>query len=90
MKNKVQIEKILKGKYPIWGYTPKGLNDPTLSIELSKLNGIGLIDLEGIGASDSKNIILECLTKLNKSKLWGVRVKQVEQLLLLEEYDFND
>ncbi len=88
MKNKVQIEKILKGKYPIWGYSPKGLKNLALSIELSKLNGIGLVDLEGISTSDSKTIIHECLTKLEKSKLWGIRVKQVEQLLLLEEYDF--
>ncbi|MCG3222120.1 MAG: nitronate monooxygenase, partial [Candidatus Heimdallarchaeota archaeon] len=54
----------------------------------SKLNGIGLIDLEGLTKSQSKEIILKCLTELDSSKLWGIRVKDEKQFLWLEEFDF--
>lgn len=88
MKNKEKLKEFFKRKYPIWGYSPKGISDPTLSIELSKLNGIGLIDLEGLTKSQSKEMILKCFTELDSSKLWGVRVKDENQFLWLEEFDF--
>ena len=65
MKNKEKLKEFFKRKYPIWGYSPKGIDNPSLSIELSKLNGIGLIDLEGLKKTQSKNIILKCLTELD-------------------------
>ena len=58
MKNKEKLNKLLQGKYPIWGYSPKGTTDPSLSIELSRLNGVGLIDLEGLSKSQTKDIII--------------------------------
>ena len=88
MKNKEKLKNLLQGKYPVWGYSPKGISDPSLSIELSKLNGVGLIDLEGLTKEQSKEIILRCLTELDSSKLWGVRVKDERQFLWLEEFDF--
>ncbi|MCG3216593.1 MAG: nitronate monooxygenase, partial [Candidatus Heimdallarchaeota archaeon] len=88
MKNRVKLMEFLQKKHPIWGYTPKGISDPTLSIELSKLNAVGLVDFEGLTETQSKNIIRKCLTELDSSKLWGVRVINEKQLIWLEEFDF--
>ena len=50
MKKKKDILDIIKNKIPIWGYSPKGINDPSLSFELSRIGGVGLVDLEGLNA----------------------------------------
>ena len=88
MKNKEVLNKFLQGNYPVWGYSPKGITDPSLSIALSRLNGVGLVDLEGLSKSQSKDIIIRCFSELDKSNLWGVRVSSKEQLIWLEEFDF--
>ena len=85
MKTKKQIEKELKLNSFIWGYSPKGITDPQLTIELSLNDGIGLIDLEGLNEIDSKEIIEICLKKIPSDKLWGVRFPDVASLSALSE-----
>lgn len=87
MKTKKQLEKELRLNEIIWGYSPKGISNPQLAIELSLKGGIGLIDLEGLEESVSKKIIETCSSKIPSDKLWGVRFPDVESFSVLSEVD---
>ena len=87
MKTKKQLEKELRLNEIIWGYSPKGISNPQLAIELSLNGGIGLIDLEGLEESVSKEIIETCSSKIPSDKLWGVRFPDIESLSVLSEVD---
>jgi len=88
MKTIEQIKKELKVRYPIWGYSPRGIDDPSLSIAISSNGGIGLIELEGLTENKTKKIILKCLKEIPTDKHWGVRVSSKEQLKWLNDFDF--
>ncbi len=87
MKTKKQLEKELKLNSIIWGYSPKGIKDPQLAIELSKNGGVGLVDLEGLDKEISKQVIETCFNEIPSDKLWGVRFPDVESLSVLSEVD---
>ncbi len=88
MKTIEQIKREIKVQYPIWGYSPRGIEDPGLSITISNNGGIGLIDLEGLTEDKTKKIILKCLKEISTDKQWGVRVSSEEQLKWLSDVDF--
>ncbi|MCG3260498.1 MAG: hypothetical protein H7644_12160, partial [Candidatus Heimdallarchaeota archaeon] len=87
MKTKKQLEKELRLNEIIWGYSPKGISNPQLAIELSLKGGIGLIDLEGLEESVSIKIIETCSSKIPSDKFWGVRFPDVESFSVLSEVD---
>ena len=87
MKNRELLKKELNLKYPLWGYSPKGVTDPCLSLELSKAGAAGLMDLEGLNDEEIRGIIKRFHDELPCETLWGVRVSHEEQLNIL--YDFS-
>ncbi|KKK41857.1 MAG: Phenolphthiocerol synthesis polyketide synthase type I Pks15/1 [Candidatus Lokiarchaeum sp. GC14_75] len=87
MKKKQEILKLIKNKIPVWGYSPRGINNPSLSIKISQLGGVGLIDFEDVN-SDQCQIVLERLSStLSTNDLWGIRISSQE---LLEELIFHN
>ncbi|MBY9000496.1 MAG: SDR family NAD(P)-dependent oxidoreductase, partial [Candidatus Heimdallarchaeota archaeon] len=88
MKTIEQLKKELNVKYPIWGYSPKGLDDPSLSVAISLKGGIGLVDLEGFTEMKTKKTILRCLKEIPADKQWGVRVAEESQIKWLNDFDF--
>ncbi|MCK4972611.1 MAG: nitronate monooxygenase, partial [Candidatus Heimdallarchaeota archaeon] len=88
MKTIEQIKKELKIQYPIWGYSPRGIDDPNLSIAISSKGGVGLIDLEGLTETKTKKIILKCIKEIPTDKQWGVKLTNKEQLKWLCDFDF--
>jgi len=88
MKTIEQIKKEIKVQYPIWGYSPRGIEDPSLSIAISSNGGVGLINLEGLTEIKTKKIVLKCLKEILTDKQWGVRVSNKEQLKWLSDFDF--
>ena len=88
MKTKRQIEKELIPNKIIWGYTPKGISNPQLSIELSLKGGVGLIDLEGLDDHSITSIITDCSTKIPKKSLWGVKISEASHIEILNKFDF--
>ena len=83
MKNRAQINNQLKTKYPIWGYNPKGLEDPSLAVELSLKGAVGLLDLENISEEKCMNLLNRCSREINKQGVWGVRLTDVNHLNFL-------
>ncbi|MFX1468949.1 MAG: SDR family NAD(P)-dependent oxidoreductase [Promethearchaeota archaeon] len=86
MKKKEEILKLLKNKIPIWGYSPKGIADPTLSIKISKLGGIGLVDFEGLTLIKCQKILNKLYSSLSIDYSWGIRIPNHE---ILEQLEFN-
>ena len=72
MKKTEELKKQLDLKFPIWGYSPKGLVDPQLAIDLSNLGGVGLIDLENLKEGDIKEILTKCYNNIPRKNLWGI------------------
>ena len=87
MKKKKDILDILKIQIPIWGYSPKGITDPSLSIEICRIGGVGLIDLEGLNSNQCQKLIKKCYTSLSPDHVWGIRVATKEILSSLEFQD---
>ncbi len=88
MKTKRQIEKELIPNKIIWGFSPKGISNPQLSIELSLKGGVGLIDLEGFDDHSLTSIITDCSTKIPEDNLWGVRISEASHIEVLNKFDF--
>ncbi|MHA1419191.1 MAG: SDR family NAD(P)-dependent oxidoreductase [Candidatus Heimdallarchaeaceae archaeon] len=88
MKTIEEIKKEFKVRYPIWGYSPKGIDNPSLSIEISLNGGVGLVDLEGLTETKTKKVIFKCLKEIPADKQWGVRISSEEQLSWLNDFDF--
>ncbi|MHA1828056.1 MAG: SDR family NAD(P)-dependent oxidoreductase [Candidatus Heimdallarchaeaceae archaeon] len=84
MKNNAQLMRELRFKYPIWGYSPQGVNNPELAIKLSKFGGVGLIDLGSLNEEKGKNIIEKCKSNLS-NYLWGLRFTSISQLSWVQE-----
>ncbi|MFX1277800.1 MAG: beta-ketoacyl synthase N-terminal-like domain-containing protein [Promethearchaeota archaeon] len=87
MKKKENIQKIFKNKIPVWGYSPKGVTDPSLSIQLCQAGGIGLIDLEGLNQDQCQNQIDKLFSSLTSDHLWGIRISNHN---LLNTLNFRD
>jgi len=86
MKNKKDILDFLPN-IPIWGYSPKGITDPTLSIKISELGGVGLVDLEGLNSNQCQALLKKCYTSLSSDHVWGIRVTTKE---ILDSLEFQD
>ncbi|MHA2008977.1 MAG: SDR family NAD(P)-dependent oxidoreductase [Promethearchaeota archaeon] len=86
MKQKQKILEALKNKVPIWGYSPKGIADPSLSIRISQLGGVGLVDLESLSSSQYQKILETIKSSLTSDNLWGIRIHTQEAL---NRIDFN-
>ena len=87
MKKKKDILDILKNKSPLWGYSPKGITDPSLSFELSRIGGVGLVDLEGLNADQCQMLLKKCYRSMSSDHVWGIRVATKENLSSLEFHD---
>ncbi|MFX1312196.1 MAG: beta-ketoacyl synthase N-terminal-like domain-containing protein, partial [Promethearchaeota archaeon] len=87
MKKKENIKQILKNKIPIWGYSPKGIIDPSLSIQISRIGGIGLIDFEGLNLDQCQVILNKLISSLSSDHEWGIRISNQEILNALEFRD---
>ncbi|MHA1985170.1 MAG: SDR family NAD(P)-dependent oxidoreductase [Promethearchaeota archaeon] len=84
MKKKIDILDIIKNKIPIWGYSPKGITDPSLSFELSRIGGVGLVDLEGLNSDQCQVLLQKCYRSMSSDHVWGIRVATKESLVSLE------
>ncbi len=84
MKKKKDLLVIIKNKIPIWGYSPRGITDPSLSIELCQIGGVGLVDLEGLNSNQCQTLLKKCFTSLSSDHVWGIRVATKEILNSLE------
>ncbi len=88
MKKRKDVLDILgKGRIPIWGYSPKGITDPALSIEICRMGGVGLVDLEGLNINQCQTLLNKCFTLMSSDHLWGIRVSTNEILNYLEFQD---
>ncbi|HDZ17112.1 MAG TPA: SDR family NAD(P)-dependent oxidoreductase [archaeon] len=87
MKQKNDILKILTNKIPIWGFSPKGIANSSLSIKISQEGGIGLVDFEGLNSNQYKNVLETLYSSLSPEYIWGIRIPNQEILNLI---DFRD
>ncbi|MFX1574870.1 MAG: SDR family NAD(P)-dependent oxidoreductase [Promethearchaeota archaeon] len=87
MKKKQKILKVLKNKIPIWGYSPKGIADSSLSIRISQLGGVGLVDLEGLNPNQYQKILETFQYSLSSANMWGIRIHTQKALDIIK---FND
>ncbi|MHA1198773.1 MAG: beta-ketoacyl synthase N-terminal-like domain-containing protein [Candidatus Heimdallarchaeaceae archaeon] len=85
MKTRKQIANELDPTRIIWGYSPKGISNPQLSIELSQKGGVGLVDLEGLDEQSISNIIETCSNKISKDNLWGIKLSDASQIEVLNK-----
>ncbi|KKN42669.1 hypothetical protein LCGC14_0710920 [marine sediment metagenome] len=86
MIKKQEILKFLKNKIPIWGFSPKGITDPSFSIKISQLGGIGLIDFEDVNSNQCQIFLEKFHSTLSTNDLWGIRISSQE---LLEKLIFH-
>ncbi|MHA2088232.1 MAG: hypothetical protein ACW972_08140, partial [Promethearchaeota archaeon] len=84
MKKKKDILDILKNKFPIWGYSPMGITDPSLSIKISQIGGVGLVDLEGFNFDQCQTILTRLYMLMSSDHVWGIRINTKEILNSLE------
>ncbi|MFX1325441.1 MAG: beta-ketoacyl synthase N-terminal-like domain-containing protein, partial [Promethearchaeota archaeon] len=84
MKKKEIIQQLLKDKIPIWGYSPKGITDPSLSVQICKVGGIGLIDFEGIKLDKCQMFLERFSSSLSSEHIWGIRLSNQDILGALE------
>ncbi|MFW9866338.1 MAG: beta-ketoacyl synthase N-terminal-like domain-containing protein, partial [Candidatus Thorarchaeota archaeon] len=84
MKKKEIIQQLLKNKVPVWGYSPKGIIDPSLSVQICELGGIGLIDFEGINIDKCQMFLERFSSSLSSEHIWGIRISNRDILGALE------
>jgi malonyl CoA-acyl carrier protein transacylase len=84
MKKKKDILDILKNKIPIWGYSPKKITDPSLSVKISQVGGIGLVDFEGLNINQCQTLLKKLYTSLSSDHVWGIRLTNKQLLNSLE------
>ncbi|MFX0082695.1 MAG: SDR family NAD(P)-dependent oxidoreductase [Candidatus Hodarchaeota archaeon] len=84
MKKKKNIQQILKNRIPIWGYSPKGITDPSLSVQICQTGGIGLVDFEGLNIDQCKILFNKLKSSLSSDHIWGIRISSQEVLYALE------
>ncbi|MFX1498741.1 MAG: SDR family NAD(P)-dependent oxidoreductase [Promethearchaeota archaeon] len=87
MKKKNTIREILKNEIPIWGYSPLGLINPSLSVQLSQNGGVGLIDFDGLDFDQCRVLLNKLSSSLSSDHLWGVRISTPDILNALEIRD---
>ncbi|MHA1933217.1 MAG: nitronate monooxygenase, partial [Promethearchaeota archaeon] len=87
MKKKNDILDILKNKIPIWGFSPKGITNPSLSTKISQIGGVGLVDLEGLNSNQCQTLLTRCYSSLSSDHVWGIRVNTKQILNSLEFQD---
>ena len=87
MKGKEEILNIIRNQIPIWGYSPKGIYDPALSIEISKIGGVGLVDFEGLNLNQCQEILRKIYSSLSKNSIWGIRIPTQE---FLDQIEFHE
>ncbi|MHA2282530.1 MAG: beta-ketoacyl synthase N-terminal-like domain-containing protein, partial [Promethearchaeota archaeon] len=87
MKKKKDILDILQNKIPIWSYSPKGITDPSLSIKISQIGGVGLVDFEGLNVDQCQTVLKRLYSSLSSDHVWGIRVVTKEILNSLEFQD---
>ena len=88
MKTNKQLKKERIQEKIIWGYSPKGISNPQLSIELSLGGGVGLLDLEGLDEQTINNMVAECSDKLSKDNIWGVRITNPSHIKILNKFEY--
>ena len=87
MKQKNDILKILTNKIPIWGYSPKGIANSSLSIKISQGGGIGLVDFEGLNSNQYKKVLETLYLSLSTDYIWGIRIPNQEILNIIDFHD---
>ena len=87
MEQKQKILEVLKNKIPVWGYSPKGIADPSLSIKISQLGGVGLVDLEGLSSNQYQKVLETLHSSLSTNNMWGIRIPTQKAL---DAIKFND
>jgi hypothetical protein len=80
MKQKQKILEILKNRIPIWGYSPKAIADPSLSIKISQIGGVGLVDFEGLNSNQYQKVLEKLHSSLTIDHIWGIRIPTQEIL----------
>ncbi|MFX1364768.1 MAG: SDR family NAD(P)-dependent oxidoreductase [Promethearchaeota archaeon] len=84
MIKKENIQQILKNTIPIWGFSPKGMTDPLLSVQVSRVGGVGLVDLDGLDLNQSQVLVNKMTSSLSSDYEWGIRISTPEILNALE------
>ena len=84
MEQKQKILEVLKNKIPIWGYSPKGIADPSLSIKISQLGGVGLVDLEGLSSNQYQKVLETLRSSSATDNMWGIRIPTQKALNTIE------
>ncbi|MCE7741284.1 MAG: acyltransferase domain-containing protein [Candidatus Heimdallarchaeota archaeon] len=87
MKTRRQIINEIDPTRIIWGYSPKGISNPQLSIELSQKGGVGLVDLEGLDEQSISNILETCSKKIPKENIWGIKLSDVSQIEVVNKME---
>ncbi|MHA2051492.1 MAG: beta-ketoacyl synthase N-terminal-like domain-containing protein, partial [Promethearchaeota archaeon] len=84
MKTQQEIFTRLFNRIPIWGYSPKGITDPSLSVKVSQAGGIGLIDFEGLDLKQCQTLLDNLYSVFSADHIWGIRIDMQEILNSLE------
>ncbi|MFX1455624.1 MAG: beta-ketoacyl synthase N-terminal-like domain-containing protein, partial [Promethearchaeota archaeon] len=84
MKKKKEILEKLNHGIPIWGYSPSGIKDLSLSIKISQLGGVGLVDFEGFDTGQCQSLLTTLFTSLSSDHIWGIRIPTKKILNSLE------
>ncbi|MFX1346453.1 MAG: beta-ketoacyl synthase N-terminal-like domain-containing protein, partial [Promethearchaeota archaeon] len=87
MKKRENIQQLLKNKIPIWGYSPRGITEPSLSVQMCQEGGIGLIDFEGLNIDQCKILFNKMESSVSCDLLWGIRIPSSDILFNLEIRD---
>ncbi len=88
MKTREYIKNKLITTYPYWGIAPLGIDYPKIAIELTKLGGVGIIDLQGYKTTSSLENVFNIMEKeIPEDKYWGVRITSSNQLQDLKYID---
>ncbi len=80
MKTLHEIKKELNITNPIFGYNPIGIADPKLAVEISRLGGVGLMNLIGLKEEEAIKALMKLKKDLKNEELWGVRISSHSQL----------
>jgi len=87
MEKHENIQHILKNKVPIWGYSPKGIIDPSLSVQICQAGGVGLVDFDGLNIDQCKILLNKLTSSLSSDHVWGIRIPSQDILHMLEFQD---
>ncbi len=89
MIKKNQLLQQLNLKYPVFGYSPPGNTDMKLSVRLSNLGGIGLVDIRSLSDNEVSNLIAFMNNNVKSDPFWGIRLDNERQIDVIKDNDLK-